>query len=58
VARLSRAWELQPIRLPLQFSGFLVSPNSMLSAIIFDLDGVLADSEAWWSQIDAKLLAD
>jgi len=30
----------------------------MLSAVIFDLDGVLADSEAWWSKIDAKLLAD
>jgi HAD superfamily hydrolase (TIGR01509 family) len=30
----------------------------MLSAVIFDLDGVLADSEAWWSEIDAKLLAD
>jgi HAD superfamily hydrolase (TIGR01509 family) len=30
----------------------------MLSAIIFDLDGVLADSEAWWNQIDAKLLAE
>jgi HAD superfamily hydrolase (TIGR01509 family) len=30
----------------------------MVSAIIFDLDGVLADSEPWWSQIDAKLLAD
>jgi HAD superfamily hydrolase (TIGR01509 family) len=29
----------------------------MLSAVIFDLDGVLADSEPWWSQIDAKLLA-
>jgi HAD superfamily hydrolase (TIGR01509 family) len=29
----------------------------MLFAIIFDLDGVLADSEPWWSQIDAKLLA-
>jgi HAD superfamily hydrolase (TIGR01509 family) len=29
----------------------------MLSAIIFDLDGVLADSEPWWSEIDAKLLA-
>jgi HAD superfamily hydrolase (TIGR01509 family) len=26
-------------------------------AVIFDLDGVLADSEAWWNQIDAKLLA-
>jgi HAD superfamily hydrolase (TIGR01509 family) len=30
----------------------------MLSAIIFDLDGVLADSETWWSHIDAKLLAE
>ena len=30
----------------------------MLSAVIFDLDGVLADSEPWWSQIDAKLLAE
>ena len=30
---------------------------SPLRAIIFDLDGVLADSETWWSQIDAKLLA-
>jgi HAD superfamily hydrolase (TIGR01509 family) len=30
----------------------------MLSAIIFDLDGVLADSEPWWSKIDAKLLAE
>jgi len=30
----------------------------MLSAVIFDLDGVLADSEPWWNQIDAKLLAD
>ena len=30
----------------------------MLSAVIFDLDGVLADSETWWRQIDAKLLAE
>src|SRR5437763_8196366 len=27
-------------------------------AVIFDLDGVLADSEPWWSEIDAKLLAE
>ena len=30
---------------------------SLLRSIIFDLDGVLADSEGWWNQIDAKLLA-
>ena len=30
----------------------------MLLAVIFDLDGVLADSEPWWNQIDAKLLAE
>jgi len=30
----------------------------MLSAIIFDLDGVLADSEPWWNKIDAELLAE
>lgn len=30
----------------------------MLSAVIFDLDGLLADSEPWWSEIDAKLLAE
>ena len=29
-----------------------------VSAVIFDLDGVLADSETWWNQIDAKLLAN
>ena len=28
-----------------------------ISAVIFDLDGVLADSEPWWNEIDAKLLA-
>jgi HAD superfamily hydrolase (TIGR01509 family) len=27
-------------------------------AVIFDLDGVLADSEPWWNQIDGKLLAE
>jgi HAD superfamily hydrolase (TIGR01509 family) len=31
---------------------------SLLRSIIFDLDGVLADSEPGWNQIDAKLLAD
>jgi HAD superfamily hydrolase (TIGR01509 family) len=30
----------------------------MLFAVIFDLDGVLADSEPCWNQIDAKLLAE
>ena len=27
-------------------------------AVIFDLDGVLADSEPWWNKIDKKLLAE
>jgi HAD superfamily hydrolase (TIGR01509 family) len=31
--------------------------SQSISAIIFDLDGVLADSEPWWNEIDAKLLA-
>src|SRR6267378_2515804 len=29
-----------------------------IRAVIFDLDGVLADSEPWWNEIDAKLLAE
>ena len=27
-------------------------------AVLFDLDGVLADSELWWTKIDAALLAE
>jgi HAD superfamily hydrolase (TIGR01509 family) len=27
-------------------------------AVTFDLDGVLADSEPWWNQIDSKLLGE
>jgi HAD superfamily hydrolase (TIGR01509 family) len=29
-----------------------------IQALTFDLDGVLADSEPWWNQIDTKLLAE
>src|ERR1700676_107230 len=29
-----------------------------MRSVIFDLDGVLADSEPWWNKIDAKLLAE
>jgi HAD superfamily hydrolase (TIGR01509 family) len=32
--------------------------SSAIRAVIFDLDGVLADSEPWWNQIDAKLLGE
>jgi HAD superfamily hydrolase (TIGR01509 family) len=34
-----------------------IMPTSF-RAVIFDLDGVLADSERWWNEIDAKLLAE
>src|SRR6266446_8552019 len=32
--------------------------STTFRAVIFDLDGVLADSEPWWNEIDAKLLAE
>jgi HAD superfamily hydrolase (TIGR01509 family) len=32
--------------------------SQAISAVIFDLDGVLADSEPWWNQIDTKLLGE
>jgi HAD superfamily hydrolase (TIGR01509 family) len=32
--------------------------HRIVRAVIFDLDGLLADSEPWWNQIDAKLLAE
>jgi HAD superfamily hydrolase (TIGR01509 family) len=30
----------------------------LFRAVIFDLDGVLADSEPWWNEIDKKLLSE
>jgi HAD superfamily hydrolase (TIGR01549 family) len=30
----------------------------LFRAVIFDLDGLLADSEPWWNEIDEKLLAE
>jgi HAD superfamily hydrolase (TIGR01509 family) len=38
-------------------SSFRIMPQPF-RAVIFDLDGVLADSEPWWNEIDAKLLAE
>jgi 16S rRNA pseudouridine516 synthase len=32
--------------------------SEFFRAVIFDLDGVLADSEPWWNQIDAQLLGE
>jgi len=32
--------------------------SQAIRAVIFDLDGVLADSEAWWNEIDKTLLAE
>jgi HAD superfamily hydrolase (TIGR01509 family) len=32
--------------------------RSSFEAVVFDLDGVLADSEPWWNQIDTKLLSE
>lgn len=34
------------------------SMSRPFAAVIFDLDGVLADSEPWWNQIDAQLLGE
>src|SRR5207248_9528873 len=32
--------------------------HRIFRAVIFDLEGLLADSEPWWNQTDAKLLAE
>lgn len=31
--------------------------NSRLEAVLFDCDGIIADSEAWWNEIDREHLA-
>jgi HAD superfamily hydrolase (TIGR01509 family) len=36
----------------------LPSASEAVRAVIFDLDGVLADSELWWNEIDAQLLRE
>ena len=39
-------------------SAAFMQPNMQIRAVIFDLDGVLADSEPSWNEIDAKLLSE
>jgi HAD superfamily hydrolase (TIGR01509 family) len=34
------------------------NPNKAIATVLFDLDGVLADSEMWWDQIDGAMLAE
>jgi len=53
-----RRWAFDVCFLLIPAQHLSLSIVSMLSAVIFDLDGVLADSEPRWSQIDSKLLAE